>query len=161
MYKYKNTFTIGGLEDIGYAPGTDILLVLSSQGEGLFDCTEGRKLARRSNDFDWWKRYNSQNSSIEGFDILQGIIIKTSGLIAGDNLVKKMNDYELVSVAEHDDKPFEEYTVNKIYLNKGNTGEIVFITKDGPCEIRAFGFSETGNSFAIALSCEIIIYSRL
>src|SRR6187455_1463149 len=39
-------FGIGGLTEVGFADGTDDLLVVSSQGRGLFDCLTGERLAR-------------------------------------------------------------------------------------------------------------------
>ncbi|MEM9646551.1 MAG: hypothetical protein AAF989_16280, partial [Planctomycetota bacterium] len=41
---------VGGLTEIGFVPGTDDLLVLSSQGRGMFDTLSGAKIARDSND---------------------------------------------------------------------------------------------------------------
>ncbi|MEW5677259.1 hypothetical protein ABGT15_13170 [Flavobacterium enshiense] len=162
MWRHKNTFAIGGLEDVGYEENKDILLLLSSQGEGIFDCISGEKIARKSNAFEWWKRYDQGQNSIKGFDILENIEIKTSGLIAGDNLLKSTKDGWKLSLSEpeQDEKPFENFTIQNIYLENPEMKIKTFITKDGPCEIRTFGFSETGKSFVIALSCEIIIYSR-
>lgn len=162
MWKHQNTFSIGGLEDIGFKPKSDILLILSSQGEGIFNCLNGERIARRNNDFEWWQRYNQETNSIEGFDILEGVEIRTSGLIAQDNLLKTTSDgwRLIVSDPEPDEKPFENYTVQKIYLEDSEQKKSTFITKDGACELRAFGFSETEKSFVIALSCEVLIYSR-
>ncbi|ACU59260.1 hypothetical protein [Chitinophaga pinensis] len=55
MWIHKNTFAIGGLENVGYAPMQDQLLVLSTQGEGIFDCIKGEKIARYESQGDWWR----------------------------------------------------------------------------------------------------------
>ncbi len=162
MWTHKKTFAIGGLENVGYATGQDNLMVLSSQGQGLFDCITGVKIARLNNDGDWWQGFNQDTNSITGFDILDKIQISTCGLYGPDNLLKFTNDgWTLtISKAESDDKPFDKYLVQKIYLVSPDERQNIVVAKDGPCELRAFGFSDTGNSFIVALSCELIIYSR-
>lgn len=162
MWELKNTYAIGGLENIGYAPHQDHLLVLSSQGEGLFNCITGERIARVRNGDDWWERLNQETNTITGFDLLSNIKISTYGLHGEDNLPKITKDgWSLkISDPEPDDLPFEKYLVQKIYLVSPNQKEKTLIAKDGPCELRAFGFSDTGNSLIVALSCEIVIYSR-
>jgi hypothetical protein len=166
IYKWthKNTFAIGGLQNVGFAPKQDLLIVLSSQGQGIFDCIKGEKVARRHNGLDWWDSFNDETSSIIGFDCLANIEIPTCGLEGPeDNLPKKTSDgWTLtISAPEPDDKPFEKYLVQKIYLVSPKKKEKIFIEKDGPCELRAYGFSETGNSLIVALSCDLTIYSRI
>lgn len=162
MWTHKNTFAIGGLENVGYAPLKDLLIVLSSQGQGIFDCIKGEKIARQHNDSDWWKGFNEATNSIVGFDQLKSIEIQTCGLYGVDNLPKATLDgWTLVaSEPEPDDKPFEKYIVTRIYLISPDKQQKLLVGKDGPCELRAFGFSGTGNSFIIALSCDLTIYSR-
>jgi hypothetical protein len=159
---HKNTFAIGGLENVGYASKQDKLIVLSSQGQGIFDCTQGEKIARKHNGSDWWEDFNEQTNTIAGFDCLQGTTITTHGLYGEDHLPKTTLDGWTLAISkpEPDDKPFEKYLVQKIYLVSPDKNTQLFITKDGPCEFRAYGFSETNNSFIIASSCDLIIYSR-
>jgi hypothetical protein len=162
MWTHKNTFGIGGLENIGYAPKQDYLMVLSSQGQGIFDCIAGEKIAQLNNDSDWWQNFNQETNSIKGFDILDKTEISTCGLFGQNNLLKSTSDGWTLTVSnpEPDDKPFEMYLVQKIHLVSPDKKEKIFITKDGPCELRAFGFSETGKSLIVALSCDLTIYSR-
>jgi len=162
MWTHKNTFAIGGLENVGFAPRQDYLIVLSSQGQGIFDCVKGEKIARNHNDSDWWKNFNQTTNSIVGFAILENVEITTCGLYGGDNLIKRTSDgWTLVmSDPEPDDEPFEQYLVQRIYLVSPDKKVKTLVGKDGACELRAFGFSETGNSLIIALSCELTIYSR-
>ena len=162
MWTHKNTFAIGGLENVGYAPQQDNLIVLSSQGQGIFDCITGEKIVRQHNDTDWWQGFNQTTNSIIGFDILDTIEIPTYGLYGEDNLPKITNDGWTLTISqpEPDDKPFDQYLVQKIYLVSADEKEKVLVAKDGPCELRAFGFSDTGKSFIVALSCELTIYSR-
>jgi len=46
MWTHKNTLAIGGLENVGFATNQDLLTVLSSQGQGIFDCITAEKNAR-------------------------------------------------------------------------------------------------------------------
>lgn len=160
MWTHKNTFAIGGLENIGFVNESDNLVVLSSQGKGIFNCVNGEKIFR--SDEEWWKDFDQTNSTVKGFDFLKGIKIKTGGLHAEDFLSKKTNDdWKIVaSEKQPDDHPFEKYLVTKIFLNSPDNSEKFFICKDGACELRAFGFSETGKSLVVATSCELVIWSR-
>ncbi len=163
MWNLKNTFAIGGLENVGFACNRDILLVLSSQGQGIFDCLNGNKIARKKDEADWWKEFNEETNTIRGFDGLENEIVKTCGLYGDDILKKSTKDgwTLIISEPQPDDKPFEKYLIRKIYLVNSETREEIFVGKDGACELRAFGFSDTGNSFIIALSCDLTIYSRV
>jgi hypothetical protein len=49
-WKVATVFAIGGLTKVGYAPDSDFLLVISSQGQGVFDCLKGEKIARDDDD---------------------------------------------------------------------------------------------------------------
>lgn len=42
---------VGGLTDIGFVPGTDDLLVVSSQGRGLFDTLTSENISRHYAEF--------------------------------------------------------------------------------------------------------------
>jgi len=160
MWTCKNTFAIGGLQNIGYSDNSDILVVLSTQGKGTFNCVTGEKIDRDHS--DWWPQFDKLTNTIEGFGILEGTVIKTSGLW-GDNILSPQtaDGWRLIKrESEFDDPPFDKYLVNKIFLSSPTNEPITFISKDGPCELQAFGFSPTGNSFIVALSCELIIWSR-
>jgi hypothetical protein len=60
------------------------------------------------------------------------------------------------------DKNIERLVSNasRIFLNSPTQEEVIFISKDGPCELRSFGLSPTGNFLVVALTCEIVIWSR-
>ena len=46
---------VGGLHSIGFVPKTDVLLVISQSGRGLFDGTTGARLARdRDASWEWY-----------------------------------------------------------------------------------------------------------
>lgn len=162
MWVHKKTFAIGGLENVGFVPAKEYLIVLSSQGQGIFDCKTGEKIARQNDNGDWWDKFNEESNCILGFDFLDNILIPTHGLYGDDNLPKKNEEgWELIITApQPDDKPFEKYLVQKIYLVSPDKKKKIFIMKDGPCELRAYGFSDSGKTFIVALSCELVIFSE-
>lgn len=160
MYKYLQTFAIGGLQNIGYFKGTDHLVVLSTQGRGVFNCLTAEKILRNAN--DWWSDYNDDDNTVGGFDSLGNERVKTYGLFGGDKLPSRnLEGWELiVSDPEPEDAPFEKYTIHKVFL-VDPAGTKYFVTKDGPCELRAFGFSESGKTFVIGSSCELVIWAKV
>lgn len=160
MWIHKNTHAIGGLENIGYADNSDLLIVLSSQGMGTFDCIKGEKIERDPS--DWWPQFDESTATMQGFGILKGTIIQTTGLYGHYTLPQETTDgWRLIEgEKEYDNPPFDNYLITKIFLSPPTNESFIFISKDGPCELRAFGFSPTGNSFVVALSCELIIWSR-
>jgi hypothetical protein len=150
MWECKNTFAIGGLVNVGYSSMEDYLLVLSWQGQGLFDCVKGEKIARISNDAEWAKDFNDSTYSITGFDILSGKEIVTSGLYGGNRLIKSTADGWSLSksVADH-----------ILLVSPGGQQSSIVYDNDF-FEVKAFGFSETGLSFVIATGGDLVIYSR-
>jgi hypothetical protein len=161
MWNYKNTFAIGGLFNVGYASGSDLLIVLSSQGQAIFDCCRGEKIARLYNDLDWIG-FDETTNSVTGFDCLAGVVINTSGVYGGDHLLKRTGDgWSLIAGEPSAERsPFGTRSGTKIYLVHADNRERACVAQDGACELRAFGFSNTGASFIVATSCDLIIYSR-
>lgn len=157
-WKSVGAFAVGGLTDVGFAPGSDNLLVISSRGRGLFDCVSGKKIARNpDDDFD----FNTSNLEVEGIDNLEGTMIRTSGLHGG-GLAKLTSDgwcaEELfidwpeatLLLVEPDSWAFE-----KAFDKPAN------YTKVGiESEIRAWGFSPTGKSLVLATFSDLMIFSR-
>lgn len=162
MWENVSTHSVGGLENIGYAPDQDYVIVLSSQGQGIFDCLSGERIARLNNDSDWWEKFDRTNNSIVGFDILDGVNIITFGIYSKDDLRKSTKDGWRLEFSPHQIDANESSKIHsqEIYLALPEINHKEVIYKDGPCELRAFGFSDTGKSLIVASSCELIIYSR-
>ena len=40
-WRLVGSFSVGGLTGVGFAPRSDMVLVVSSAGRGVFDCTTG------------------------------------------------------------------------------------------------------------------------
>ncbi|MEI3796505.1 MULTISPECIES: hypothetical protein [unclassified Chitinophaga] len=160
MWRHKNIYAIGGLENIGFDQA-DALTVLSSQGVGLFNCLTGERFFRQET--SWWENYEPMAGTISGYDILEGSTIRICGLDGPDFLSKETRDGWILEYTGPvpDDPPFEKYQVNKIFLAHQSRGHHEFICQDGACELRAFGFSATGNSLVVATSCNLVIWSRV
>ena len=147
MWKLKSLVSIGGLENVGFVPQQDFLIVLSSNGEGIFDCLTGERIVRNNDHYEWENRFNEMTKTVKGFDLFGDIEIPTSGL-HGSNIMRKESEG---------------------WLLQEQQSEIVLISPDGNrkvvsnndvCELRAFGFSDTGKSFVVASGCELIIFSQ-
>ena len=148
-------FAIGGLTEIGYAPHSDILLVVSSQGRGLFDCCTGSRLARDS--ADDWDGLDETILVSPGFDRYSELLFRLAGLHGGGLPMTTADGWGLHCVAL-------SWPEHCIFMTRpwesDRSGKWIKIATDGACEFRACGFSETGQSFVVASSCELIIFSR-
>ena len=149
--------SIGGLTEIGFADGADDLLVVSSQGRGLFDCLTGERIARDSEVmFD-----NPDNSGMTapGIGIHESTTFRLSGLNGG-GLPAITHDGWGIHVIHL------PWPIHVVFMTSGyhgvtdKTGHVTKICNDEPCEFRAAGFSPTGLSFVVATSGELTIYRR-
>jgi hypothetical protein len=76
---------VGLLTDVGFARGSDLLLVVSSNGRGVFDCATGERIARDrtvpdADSADWQDCFELE---AQGIGPLKGQIIRTAGLFGG------------------------------------------------------------------------------
>lgn len=161
VWNHKNTFAIGGLQNVGYAPKSDLLMVLSTQGQGIFNCRNGEQLARSYNDLDWVE-FDEITNAVAGFDLLKGQVVKTFGLYGGDGLLKTTSDGWALMAVQHKVRGIglAHHISTHVIIKQSGTQLKMKVAEDGACELRAFGFSETGMSFVVATSCELIIYCR-
>jgi hypothetical protein len=144
-------YGVGGLFQVGYAAGTDLLLVLSSQGRGVFDCIAGEKVARdyaEAHDF-----FDPIRLTAAGIGPLDGKAVRMAGLFGG-GLPLTTTDGWLLEVQAR------AWPTHSVFLSAPGSREPVCIGDDGACEMRACGFSETGQSFVIATSCELAMFTR-
>lgn len=153
----QDTYGVGGLLAIGYAPNTDFLLVISSQGRGIFDCRTGERIARDYDNAD--NTYDEIALTAQGFGPLVNTTVPISGLYGGGLPRGTYDGWALQAVP--DPWPHHsivlEYPYTSIYTNIEHG---VKVGDDGSCELRAYGFSPTGQSFVVALSCELTVFTR-
>ncbi|BAY81797.1 hypothetical protein NIES267_12740 [Calothrix parasitica NIES-267] len=122
----------------------------------MVDCSTGEKTAR-----DYEDDYENQYLEAEGIGCLKGKIIKMAGLLGGGLPISTEDDWCLESVTIN----FPEEMI--LLVEPGS--DLYGMTYDKPDNftkieqretIRAYGFSYTGNTFIIATSSDLIIYSR-
>lgn len=151
-------YAIGGLLAIGYAPQSDYLLVASSQGRGVFDAAHGEKLVRDADTSSNW--LNEVQLSAVGIGPVSGQFIRIAGLFGGGLPLTTHDGWRIEVVTS----PWPQANV---FLVKPHTSLYqraengVKVAVSGACEFRVAGFSETGNSFAVATSCDLTLFSRL
>lgn len=149
-WEFVKTFAIGGLINIGFIENTNLLIAISHNGRGIFDCCKGKKIAR--NDEDVWQFFDDKTGQVQGFDVLENKIIQTCGLFGDDNLPKKTNDGWTL-------KLIENHNFKEIMLVSPNQDEIS-VANDEVTEIKAFGFSNDEKFFVIAQSSDLSLYRR-
>ncbi len=143
---------VGGLIHVDYAADSDLLLVLLHNGRGIFDCLTGDRIARDSS-IDVYDHFNRSKLLAEGFDALAGQQISGAGLHGG-GLPLSTEDNWFLELRKKTDEIF----LSKAALIKDK--EYALVGDGRLCELRAFGFSETGNSFVVATSCSLVIFAR-
>jgi hypothetical protein len=151
-------FAVGGLTDVGFADSSDLLLVISSTGRGLFDCRSGEQIARDSSeDFE----FNTANLYAQGIGPLAGQRIRTAGLHGGGLAVGSDDLWklDLLTLSWPHQSLFLTPPGHWIYgpaFNKlGTTTKLVTES-----EFRTFGFSPSGQSFIYAISSGMTVFSR-
>jgi hypothetical protein len=146
---------IGGLTEVGYLADTDLLLVVSSQGRGLFECHTGERIARDDSEptDDW---YDETRLRARGIGPIKDQVVRLSGLHGG-GLLKSGHDrwwVEAVTLDWPDEILFLGGPGGWIF--DPNTPVLKLAVQR---EVRAFGFSDTGQSFVMATSSDLSIYS--
>jgi hypothetical protein len=159
MWKLKNNFAIGGLREIGFYEDSNYLLVLSSQGRGLFDCLKGEKISRDSYDY-YSNEWDCDTGKVKGIGHLSDKIIICGGFEYQDTLIKIINDNLKVEIIKEKRKIWNDtiQDVDVLYINdNGNKTEIY----NSPFGFeRAFGFSKDGKCFVYGTSSNLYIWTN-
>ncbi len=156
--KWEQTahFAIGGLLSVGFSKNEHFLLVLSSEGRGVFDCFTGEKVARdNEKDGDWYK---SAELKCEGIGPIENETINMAGMDGGG--LRSGNDEgdHLHLISPFWPKQDILFCSNWKHYLSDNTFENCFRIWSG-YEPRAYGFSPSGMTFAVADSAELYIYT--
>jgi hypothetical protein len=158
-WRHVGCHAIGGLTDVGFVQSSDILLVVSSAGRGLFDCLTGERIARdASEDFE----HDTSNLLVIGIGPVASQEIRTAGIHGGGLAVTTSDGWSL-------DLLTLSWPSNSLFLTPPNhwlydpafkkiPGASMKITVED--EMRAFGFSPTGSCLIFATSSDITIFCR-
>lgn len=146
---------VGGLTEIGFAPDADLLLAISGQGRGLFDCVSGTRIER---DYDEdWNGLDQTRLVSPGIGALRDTRIRLAGLHGGGLSMTTSDGWGLHCIP----LPWPSHSIFMSPPWKSHQfDQWVKIACDGACEFRACGFSDTGQSFAVATSCELLLFAR-
>lgn len=157
-WKEIGDFAIGGLLAIGYASQKDYLLVVSSQGRGLFDGVLGEKLSRDPDISNNW--LDEIKLTALGITPIADQPVRVAGIFGGGLPLTTHDGWSIETITS-------PWTKTNIFLCKPyaslfqNIENGFKIAANDICEFRVVGFSETGNSFAVATSCSLTLFSRI
>jgi uncharacterized protein (TIGR02996 family) len=143
-WKETGRYAVGGLTEVGFDDQLELLLVVSHQGRGVFECTSGKRVARdRGNDMEGW--YDEFELVALGVGPLAGKLITLTGLSGGALPTTTTDGWVL---AKNTRGPRERVCLWSP-RPANNEGRIrrTFATLFEGHEIRAYGFSYTGTSF--------------
>lgn len=148
---------VGGLRTIGFDRSSELLLVVSSAGRGVIDCSNCTKVARDDDEYYGGEQF----LEAEGIGPLEGRTIRVAGLIGGGLPTNTQDGWSLEVVTldwpEHEVLLVEPFSsiYDSLY---GKQAKFRKIARES--ELRAFGFSYSGKSLVIASSSDITVYGR-
>ena len=146
-WRHVGTFGIGGLASIGFGDGTDLLLVESTDGFGVFDCRTGERVGRDRDGGSCWEDTVALRAN--GIGPLEGMVVRMAGLHGG-GLPTMTTDLWSVEIVCPD------WPAAAVVLQHDR--QSVWLPEQSPgcvkvCDVeilRAAGFSGTGRSLAVA-----------
>ena len=156
-WRKSSVAAVGGLRAIGFGEDSDLLLVASWQGRGLFDCLSGTRVDRDDDpDFE----EDLSNCRVQGIGALTGLWVTVAGHHGG-GLAKWSPDGWSCDVL-----PLTWPNESVLVFPQGRTiwddrdDSVAGIFKLTTDVLVAYGFSPTGRSFVLATSSDVTIYSR-
>lgn len=154
----KKTFLVGGLSEVGFSKKhPELLLIISSQGRGVIDCS---KLELIERDYDTsWEWIDSCELWAMGIGKLLGEKIIVGGLHGGGlpASTKEGNYIQFMATNWPIIDLIFEPNFKSVY-KEDQAKDCFRIFHD--YELRAYGFSFDGNYFIIATSSEVNVYRK-
>ncbi|MER7333586.1 MULTISPECIES: hypothetical protein [unclassified Micromonospora] len=158
------TVAVGGLLGIGFAvdpaDGHDLLMVVSSQGRGLFDAPTGKRIARDRDPDPDLHEPSGPDLSCPGIGPLAGSHVRIAGLYGG-GLHTTTDDGWSVDVVAPD------WPNHRVLLStyggpwRGAAGDTWWhIFHAAYSELRAAGFSPSGRTLVVATSSDVTLWVR-
>lgn len=148
---------VGGLVAVGFAVGSERLLIVGSAGQTIVDCTTGQRVFRdRACD-----GYCAETLSAHELDQVPSETIRMCGLHGGGLLSITADGWSVDALAI--DWPRHFFILNHpgsdVFMTKlGRVPEFAVVAHD--YEARAFGFSWTGRTLIIADGAGVRIWGR-
>ncbi|MER5523731.1 hypothetical protein ABT075_03825 [Streptomyces sp. NPDC002677] len=166
VFEYEYGIPVGGLLGIGFATdpdtGRDLVMVVSHDGHGLFDAVTGEKIAR---DRDADPEDSSRNTDpalwCPGLGPIAGSRVRIAGLFGGGLHSTSGDGWKLEVVAPA--WPNERVLLSRDggLPHSGPHGERWWhIFHSNFSELRAAGFSPSGQTLAVATSSDLSLWTR-
>ncbi len=152
LWPIRHVIRTGGLFGVGFADGSDLLLIATHDGRGVVDCVSGETVAR---DPDPSFPFDEDSLMAEGIGPLAGQEIPIAGEIYGGALPRTTLDgWRLTGdLSNSSDDEIQLLAPNGTAREPGKFFGFV-------PEIRVFGFSPTGRSFVIGTGAEVFTFAR-
>lgn len=155
---------VGGLVGIGFAidpvSGRDLVMVISHSGHGLFDSTNGDRIARDEDPDPDSSMPDSTDLSCPGLGPVAGTRIPIAGLFGGGLHTTTTDGWTIQVVSP-------EWPHDRVLLSsdaglcQGPAGQNWWhISHADYAELRAAGFSPSGRTLAVATSSDLTLWSR-
>lgn len=148
---------VGGLTAVGFADDSELLLVLSHQGRGVFDCRTGERVARDRSVDDMNAWYGADHLIGIGIGPLAGRHLRMAGLNGGGVPTITTDGWSAERLAI--DWPDEYLLLVEAYGSIYQDGAR-FTKLAVEREVRTFGFSYTGKSLIMATSSDVTVFGR-
>lgn len=160
-WRQVGAYGIGGLTDVGFGRQSDLLLVISVSGRGVFDCITGARVARdASMPGDpagvWHDRFHLE---AEGIGPLAEQRVRTAGLYGGGLPQFTRDGWTVERLAP--DWPEECLLLLAPSADIYNpAGRQAFAKLAVERAVRAWGFSPTGLSLVLATTSDLTLWGR-
>jgi hypothetical protein len=155
----KQTFAIGGLNSVGFSKKfPEMLLVVSSQGRGLIDCSKFELIGRDYDDS--WNWMDAYELWAMGIGKLSDEKIAVGGVDGGGLPFSNKHGDSIEFMATQ--WPIIDLVFASNYKSlyvENETQDCFRIFHD--YELKTYGFSYDGNYFVTATSSEVNIYRKL
>ena len=158
LWRAVASVPVGGLVGVGFIGDSDHLLVLSSQGRGIFDCVSGEKIARDpKEDFE----FDQYRLAAPAFDRFSGQTVQVAGIHGGGLALTTSDGWSADDWVF--DWPVRIVTVSPpghsaFFAGQGRPSDVYRVAADS--EILTFGFSPSGRSFIVATSSDLHLIAR-
>ncbi len=152
LWPIRHVIRAGGLFGVGYADGSDLLLIVTHDGRGVVDCISGEMVAR---DPDPSFPFDEDSRMTEGIGPMAGQEILINGEIYGGALPLSTEDGWRLTGCLSNSSDDAIQLIAPIGTDQKPGKFTGFVP-----EIRVFGFSPTGRSFVIVTGAEVFTFAR-
>ncbi|MBD2794298.1 hypothetical protein [Xenorhabdus szentirmaii] len=155
-WNFIATIAVGGLTEIGFSRITNHLLIISSSGRSVIDCTTGERLARDyEDDGDW---YNAHELTCQGIGPISNETVTIAGLCGGG--LPLANQY-----GETLERTAQNWPIEELYFCQLNSSPFTARFQAGCYHISSgyitcCGFSWNGEFIVMATSSDVTIWNR-